>query len=36
MDLKVQFSTVTPLLQIEGSDTINGVPTVTQKRKEEV
>lgn len=36
MDLKVQFSTVTPLLQIEGSDTKNGVPTVTQKRKEEV
>lgn len=36
MNLRVRFKTVTPLLQIESSDTINGVPTVTQKRKEEV
>lgn len=36
MNLRVRFKTVTPLLQIEASDTINGVPTVTQKRKEEV
>lgn len=36
MNLRVRFNTVTPLLQIEASDTINGVPTVTQKRKEEV
>lgn len=36
MDLRVQFTTVTPLLQIESSETKNGFPTVTQKRKEEV
>lgn len=36
MNYRIRATTVTPLLQIEGSDTLHGVPTVTQKRKEEV
>lgn len=36
MNYRLRVKAVTPLLQIEGSDTLNGVPTVTQKRKEEV
>ena len=36
MNLRIRFTTVTPLLQIEESDIVNGIPTTKQKRKEEV
>ncbi len=36
MNYRIRATTVSPLLQIEGSDTLSGVPTVTQKRKEEI
>lgn len=36
MNIRLKFTTITPLLQIDESDIINGIPTVKQKRKEEV